>query len=89
MLIPQKYTKSKLGFYNSNEVLAVFELKAYGIMGNKVADIRNDFDEVKKINPKISCFYISLMDDFNYTYPVNEQTLGYPAYCLFKDIKQT
>jgi len=84
LLITKKHAKSQLGVYDINEVLAVFKLNAYGIMGDKVADIEKTFADAKNISPKIICFYVALRDNNNYTYPVNEKTLGYPTYCLFK-----
>lgn len=86
ILIIKKDSKPKLDlFYEPDEVLAVIELKAFGLMGDKILQIKDIFNKINKINSQIFCCYITLRDT-KYKYEVSEEKLGYPAYCLFKKI---
>ena len=89
LLIIRKESKSELDLiYQPSDVLAVFELKGFGIMsGDSINKIKNVFDKIININSKIFCCYLTLKEQKNYKYEVTKEKLGHSAYCLFKKDK--
>ncbi len=61
-------------YYNSNDIAGLFEFKVHGIYGGKypqkgkktvqevVKGISDNFENAKKLNKNICCFYISLQE---------------------------
>lgn len=83
LLILKKDTIAKL-IYEPSDVLAAIELKSFGVMGDKVENIKQVFMSINKLNTRVYCCYITLRDRTNYKYQITEKNLGYDAFCLFR-----
>jgi len=71
--------------YDSNQVLAVLEIKFRGIYSRDgVENIKRVFSSIKKVNKKIKCIYLTVSENTNYKYYPDEQKLGDFSFLLLE-----
>ena len=85
LLIPGKNVIPKNGIlFEPDDVLAVLEIKNSGAFGeNTIKKVKRDFEIITNKNPKIRCYYVTLMERRGYKWTVTEENLGNHVYTLF------
>ena len=70
--------------YSPADVLFAFELKANGSYGEEtISGIKKKFAEIKKLNPDISCIYLTFTERMTYKHRVTEENIGHKIVELF------
>jgi len=85
LLIPREGAVPEYGLvYEAEDVLAVLEIKNHGSFGEgTISRIRQGFQRIHKLNKKIYCAYVTLMERKGYKWAITESNLGFPGYTLF------
>lgn len=85
LLIARAGTTPKYSLlYEPEDVLIVFEIKNAGSFGDEtIKRIRHNYLKIKKCNPNISCFYVTIHERDNFKWKITEENTGFFAYSLF------
>jgi hypothetical protein len=77
LIIPREEVKPEHGLlYQPQDVLVVFEIKKRGTVGNAIETIRNTFNKVRALSPKIYCAYVTLSERKSFQQKVTTADLG-------------
>lgn len=69
--------------YSPDDILVVFEIKFRGAYGEDQRNsIKEIFDNIKRKNKNIECFYITISENKKYTHRVTSENLGYDCFEL-------
>ena len=69
--------------YSPDDILVVFEIKFRGTYGeNQRNSIKKIFDNIKRKNKNIECFYITISENIKYRHRVISENLGYDCFEL-------
>jgi len=85
LLMPKKDVVPKYSIlYEPQDVLAALEIRSYGTFGEKaVNSVKKQFEQIKQLNKKIYCAYVTLGERKDYKWVVTEKNIGCPAFTLF------
>jgi len=85
LLIPKKGITPEYGIlYEPQDVLAVLEVKNYGAFGEATVNrIKSNFHRIHRINKKLYCAYVTLMERKGYKWAITSDNVNFPSYTLF------
>ncbi len=72
-------------YYKPEDVLCVFEIKSRGLYGESdINHIKTMFENVRKVNPKIKCVYLTVYENQKYKYKATKENINGEVFELFK-----
>lgn len=85
MIVKQNAQSIFDSYYKSEDILCVFEIKFRGSYGKEsIKHVRRTFENVKKVNPKIICIYLTIYENQNYKYRITKYNVKGEVFELFK-----
>ncbi|MEK7354116.1 MAG: hypothetical protein AABZ77_06400 [Chloroflexota bacterium] len=84
LIIPRKLNPIYELLYDSEDVLAVLEVKEIGSFGEEtINQTRKNFNSIRQVSDDIYCAYVTVTERKGFKWAVTMENLGFPAYTLF------
>jgi len=85
MILKENVTPIFSSYYNPEDILAIFEIKFRGSFGaSDIEHIKKMFENVRGVNPKIECIYLTIYENQRYKHRINKTNVYGEIFELFK-----